>query len=1203
MNRYSLIFALLFASSYAVRPPQAALTSAGTPPVENAKNAAAAVSDSAPSTEVDPKRFVQAFRAKAGSGLTNQLTLHVLFATVPHPIETHLASDFDNDVSALVDGLQDAGYLFDSAWIPWNHHRPRDQFSDDLKEKQLKGYEDEAPGMLFFRKNESPSPYKDGMLVFLISEKPTEGIAYSEIAYALRVLDGYHIRSSDPIRILGPSFSGSFASLVPVVHLLTEGKDGQSFFTPGEIRIRSGSATLGIDAASAMQAIFNQNPAFKVHFGSAQHDNADWTQAAARELCRIGIGPDAVASLTEEESAYGADQSETLSPAKANCAAALSDKNAQIDTSAMWNIPFPRDISSLREGYSKQGVLDTGGAALPWKRFLNLKSDEQNDGDSIRSFGGPSRLASQESILFGISEFIKTHGIRAVLISSTNEEDRLFLTEFLHAHNSKVRIVVIGATRAFMRGSTAQFRGDLMVDDFPMLPRLIDWTGRNAKLPARVFANSPAQGIYYAAFDLFARPINGTNVYEWQPEYSTPAWVDPVALYPPMQVVALGSNATWPVAEESSSPLAPVNSQPVQANLTVEMPFKLFSHDKSAKLSAQPFSAAEQIHAGSAWKDLFFALILFTLLFAACFWYANPVTRNGFASFEPSLDWRFWLFKVTIPALVAGGSFKALAWSIYIPYNSTYIARIGWQCILFHGAAECMTVLAPALIAAAAYCKASRELLPGISKLKSTPSSAETISELERSMPRCRMWMRLSFIPCVLFMVFVAVSALRASPVDAVNGIFSVYREMHWDSGLSLLPTWLFLLFALLVWAEQAGNGAALIHGLPRLPQLPGKPRISHSRSQIIARIGLPLPFSREARVFWCVWAVPTLLLLWAHLYYRPFQEITTLESTVATWWIKATAALIGSLILLDLAQFIRLWMELRGLLRALNRESFKRSFVPIDSFDWRKLWSLTGTSRDDWANIIYSQADCIEKLKDQPGFKYFFSSREEKLRFGKYRAADLSGISSTTYALDRKVIFARMAEAGEAAFTLISKDGALAQQPVAAVDPNYEALQRALVSESVQKGGRFSDEAEGLARCSPELQNAERLICLLYIGYIQTVIARLRTLLVSVGAIFSLTTLGIAIYPFVPFTPFLCLGAAFLLVIGGSFFKVFSEMDHDPILSRIVNGDDRKLQGSFYLRFGEAVALPLLTLCSSMLPGGVGRLLDVAQSLLSHSQ
>jgi hypothetical protein len=61
--------------------------------------------------------------------------------------------------------------------------------------------------------------------------------------------------------------------------------------------------------------------------------------------------------------------------------------------------------------------------------------------------------------------------------------------------------------------------------------------------------------------------------------------------------------------------------------------------------------------------------------------------------------------------------------------------------------------------------------------------------------------------------------------------------------------------------------------------------------------------------------------------------------------------------------------------------------------------------------------------------------------------------------------------------------------------------------------------------------------------------------------------------------------------------------MSDDPILARIVTGDDGKTKGSAYVKFAEAIALPLLTLASSLLPGGAGRLLELVQTLFNHGQ
>ena len=53
-----------------------------------------------------------------------------------------------------------------------------------------------------------------------------------------------------------------------------------------------------------------------------------------------------------------------------------------------------------------------------------------------------------------------------------------------------------------------------------------------------------------------------------------------------------------------------------------------------------------------------------------------------------------------------------------------------------------------------------------------------------------------------------------------------------------------------------------------------------------------------------------------------------------------------------------------------------------------------------------------------------------------------------------------------------------------------------------------------------------EKLLCLTYISFIQeTIVARLHTLLISIAALFSLVTLGFAVYPFAPFFPLLVSG------------------------------------------------------------------------------
>jgi hypothetical protein len=78
--------------------------------------------------------------------------------------------------------------------------------------------------------------------------------------------------------------------------------------------------------------------------------------------------------------------------------------------------------------------------------------------------------------------------------------------------------------------------------------------------------------------------------------------------------------------------------------------------------------------------------------------------------------------------------------------------------------------------------------------------------------------------------------------------------------------------------------------------------------------------------------------------------------------------------------------------------------------------------------------------------------------------------------------------------------------------------------------------------------------------------------------------------------------GGALLILIGWSFFKVFGEMNKNPILSRIVaGGTDRKFQDSPYVKFAESMALPILAALSSLLPGGTARLFELVQAIIPH--
>ena len=482
---------------------------------------------------------------------------------------------------------------------------------------------------------------------------------------------------------------------------------------------------------------------------------------------------------------------------------------------------------------------------------------------------------------------------------------------------------------------------------------------------------------------------------------------------------------------------------------------------------------------------------------------------------------------------------------------------------------------------------------------------AITVAALVKAMdspdPGWHLWKGISLVSPAAFACAAVMNVHSHREVAKIDAILDAYRRMHWESGLSLIPTWLLILLAFFLWSRQASHATARFSLIPILPTFARDRRVSDVRGECIGKIAVPIPIERETKWLWGSWLAGVITMLLVVTRLPSFRAVTTLESNATTSVLLYTVTAISSLMLLDLLQFVSLWNGLRDLLRALDTHRFKRSFVPIDDFKWPVIWSFGGVSFYEQRAVLTAQIDCASKLGTAPFVAEVTPpiNRLQAVR-NSYRTRSLAKISIARYREDLAAFFADVVLIGNAiALSIESVDYPEPQE----ISRSTEAIRRALVCQCKEKSSRFGKEGEEVASLLNWQQASERLICLLYIGFIQTVIARLHGLMLSIAGVFSLLALAFAIYPFAPMSPFFLCGLTVLALIAWAFFQVFSQMDTDPILSRIVNGDDRKLEWNFYGKFAEALALPLLTLVSSFMPGGVGRILDVARTLLSHSQ
>jgi hypothetical protein len=1257
LNRYSVLFAVMVAASFALQSGTSheSAPEQGTMPLAVSHNMAHRVDRSASSVRaaaspnqsgnklsqklVDPEaatredalKFLREFLEK--SSLHNPTQLKLMFATLPDPIETHLASAFDHDVSALQDGIEDSNYVFDSSWIPWEASSSYDTLADTVIEQDVHDKEKDFPGILLFRKVTQPdagmagSGYDAGMIVILLAEKPTAGISIQQTRHAIELLSGIQYPFAGPLRILGPTFSGSLPSLVSLVDVLrrvyTNPED-----CPLKVLIRSGGITGDRTAQDILFKLASIGD-LSIDLGSAEHSDEGQFNLILRKLGDWGIKPTQIAVLTETESSFGRE----ILRSRAD----------------PWKIGFPRDISALRTTYERQGILERVPPAGTSRPFLQLQAEDEREGDSIKEFGDQQTVAAQESVLFGIAGFLKTHDIRVVAIVATSEADRYFLSQFIHANVSGVRVVIVGSTRLFLRGSTSQFWGDLMVSSFPLLPQLYEWTGGEsfgnpAYRRPRILPDDSSQGSYIATRDLWAEETvgdpttlsgvksastsgdpKGTNdSLKPFPGYGHLLWSeqsDAPADFPPVYLSALGAGSVWPVesdldcvvsTEITADPCPPPSDKPSPRpappkdlngpGFLLRMPFPFARHFIS-DVQLKPIEGGQvpSIEVGRYWEFLYWILIALTTIYCFGMLYANPVVRTTFAYLYPRPSWRSWTLLVALPCLTCQFGFLAMIRSDSYPFYRIPGSHRPWWWV-----AVLSSVAMPLLMLSVSRFKLREErrrLTTLQDELKGeescTPDETNNqarVADIHSAYTdgSNRLASVLVIVPAVATILFVLLVNS-----EGVSGILNTYREMHWESALSLVPSALLLLLAVLCWTYQTAVGINLLEPRPHLPRFVADARISDDRADTITSAGTPFPTYRAAQLYWwiCGAYIATMLLSW--VVWTPFRNVSTLESRAITWTVLGVAAGASVLMFMDLIQFLWLWAELRGLLGALNRQKFRRSFVPIRDFSWRNIWSFSGGSFHERRKVLAVQVECLFNLvTNYPKLDIQKYSEEFKCRRAKYSRRDLSTISVEEYQVDLLRAYWVLGEIG----TVIA---AKYTEKISAASPRRaeESTAQVIVNCSENKDGVFEEESRAVAKLPPEIRDYECFLCLLYVGFIQCILSRLRTLAISVVSIFSLIALAFAIYPFRPIQPLTLMSLILFIAIAISIFVVFSQMDKDPILGRILQSDPTKLEWSFYGKFLETLAPPLLTLLSSLLPGGAGRLLLVMQSLLGHGQ
>jgi hypothetical protein len=1114
----------------------------------------------------------------------------VLVATVPDPLHTLLNLPFDRTIDAIQQAAQDEGYTYDSSWLPWKAGTTDySSLSDQSEERQEAVRRELCPGLILFRKKTGQyatgsydDSYTQGLFVFLVGEKPTTGINRTQWDNTLAWIRLHTNKqsASRSLRILGPVFSGSVTSVALAVIELRQQKSDFS-----NVLLYSGTVS-GCSSLQWLNDELHKPAAGIVRVADFVQNDALHIDRYFKYLSERGHSIGEVAIVSEDETAYGG-LPDPRSGTVATC------EPVYLSGTAPLHLYYPRNISALRSAYQEQSLFSssTGDKSNATHSVLQPQASTSThvDTDTVTTFSGPNSALAQEAQMYGIVDSLKTHGIRFVILRSSNTLDYLFLTRFLHRAYPDAFIVTMGADMLFGREiDSTEFRGVQALTSFPLLPRGQDWTRAKysvARHAHRVFGSDGMEGTYHAARFLVTDPdaIAGEPVPYIHPpkpdipDYRAPFWQarSSNTAEPSTWLSVVGRDGYWPVAvlTETSSKLA----SPPSTEATVSLPGQTGA--AAVNLSQWKFSLSP------AWKICCaLAILAVCLHLYACVYGRRRENQSMFVQFVPLQGMRqFFLIGVGWAAV---GSIILLMFICSEGINP-YLEEMNslWISIL---SVFAWVVVAGIVLDTVLRAFGEPDSL-SIGALRAWAHRLLAAKDGEDSVGmrvfRACIWIA---FPLLLLAAARWAGMMIFEPFNPQgNGVPTDYRAVHVTNGVSPMVSLLLLLCGFYGWFWHTLSGLALLgQGRPILPRkthlAKSLARISDEMARSIEALAMPLPGIRQAWVYLFPIAIMVLPLYSLRRHGADsFDAILhSLENHAFSKTLHGLFALALYLLILECTQLLGAWLSLKRLLLALNRTPLRRTFSALQGLSMHSLWSLTGTTSRARYTIFSHQCESLFHLRNvlrsfdarDCGDDLIRAAINDACERGRMFVEERSGTADLAMVNDQdsryiREVFCQCTEH-------ILSDLIL---------PEWSGETRSL---DLLEGGDKPGPNQLLPLSDSEpIRFAEEFVCLIYVGYLQNLLARMRTMVLSMVGVVAGLAFSLAFYPFVP-RPTIALSLlAVVAALGAVVALVYAGLARDTTLSNITNTEPGKVGLDFWVRFASFIGVPVLGMLVAQFP------------------
>ncbi|HEY2819417.1 MAG TPA: hypothetical protein VGJ06_00140 [Candidatus Acidoferrum sp.] len=1193
------------------------------------------------------KPFGDPSDTSSGKPFTGCENSQFLIAILPDPVHTHLALYFDRSIEALQQAAQRRRYVFDSAILPWDRTPPPDNSDPDkrriaLEERKLT---ESKPGLLIFR---APSPKNSDssqtvhevaekptgpLFVLVVSETPTSGINREQFRSALFSLNSKSWAQADvfrtaPLRILGPTFSGSLPSLYN--ELEAAGKA----FNPIRTFIYSGSVTALESIERFQTQLADDKVLHDAHFATFQENDGFILDRFIRFVEQQDYKLSDIALLAEDGTVYG-DEGK---PTHATTARHGNEKKENLTV-----LHFPREISYFRSEYQKENI---GQSATDTRTSgqTTLALDLSETGvDAVKVFAGSQTALSQEAVMVGIITELQKHHVAFTFLIATDPLDELFLARYVRNGYPQGRVVVSTPDLLFAREQDPLLRGVLGVSSYALVPGLNDQLCQqpqkdsihedrlfvstssigtfNATLgllslssakpaPDRATTNSAADEVPEAPYEEYSSPIPNSTLFNGAVCESRPS----------VWLTVLGRDGFWPVASFRPPQSGALHS--TLRNSSIAYQDQDESDDKSANSTP------------GAWKIAYCICFLMMVLHAVF-----TCTASTLSTFEASAQ-----------------------------FASARMSRENW--IIAFGALALSTAMLVLLCARSPveHWKGSWPLtllfwIPFFAFVGFMTWGFASVRKLGT--------VATGFLAIVAFIAFVLFLLAK----NAFVGVHMYWpsRLVNLDSGVSPVLPILLLLAAAYWWSWESLRGIALVDR--RRPRLPSCADLAHAGMHFDAyhisdSEGDQLrdtahPFSFQWQVL-----IPVLVLFAVALTVLDIPHaIQTVEGIFYDLSYSFLLFLMVAVFLGCLLKLVRTWTACREILGGLDRLPLRHAFSRMKRLSWHSMWNPGGSTLRETYKLmsrVLETARRLEPLLPRPPASTVAGAQSASAPppstqspakseapprpplpplSGDIRLASEEVEETLQKSGDLYNEYRRLVSGSAAAKDICSSHDApkeswlkrheREQEKMPSLENGIEDLQKRMArsaaalledplkdlwekdaspsvsdpsvicsskdhdkpdtkskSASPSSGGdsaKKSDDADKDGdpyKCLPlNRVLAEEYVALVYVNFLASVLLRLRTMVICAAGMYVFIVLSINTYPFEPHLALQSMAVLLLIAMGVAVGVVYAQMHRDNILSRLTSSKPGELGWDFWLKLLSAGAIPIFSLLASQFP------------------